>query len=85
MAKNQNEVLPAGVRNNLKDLLNSLGKITELNNAIQEDAAKNLKDTKVTKASIQRIRKELMAISKLCKVSRVDAIELRNAVDEAKK
>lgn len=85
MQKNQNEVLPAGVRGHLKDLLNSLNKIAELNTAIQEDAAKNLTETKVTKAAIQRIRKELMEISKLCKGSRVDAIKLRDAVDAAKK
>lgn len=85
MPKNQNEVLPASVRGDLKDLLNSLSKIADLNAAIQEDAAKNLTDTKVVKAAIQRVRKDLIEISKLCKVSRADATELRKSVDEAKK
>ena len=85
MAKKQNEVLPAGVRKELKDLLDSLQEINQLNVAIQDDVAKNLTETKVTKAAIQRVRKELMEISKLCKVSRADAIKLRYAVDAAKK
>ena len=85
MPKNQNEVLPAAVREELKDLKNSINKINELNTAIQQDAERNLTETKVTKAAIQRVRKELMEISKLCKVSRADAIKLRYAVDAAKK
>lgn len=85
MAKKQNEVLSDGVRKELKDLLDSLQEINQLNAAIQDDVAKNLTETKVTKAAIQRIRKDLMAISKLCKDSRGGAIDLRNAVDAAKK
>lgn len=85
MPKNQNELLPADVRKNLGNLSNSLQKINEFNNAIQEDVAKNLTETKVTKAAIQRIRKALMETYKLCKVSRGAAIKLRDAVDAAKK
>ena len=85
MPKNQNEVLPAAVREELKDLKNSINKINELNTAIQKETERNLTETKVVKAAIQRVRKELMDMTKLCKVSRGDAIDLRNAVDAAKK
>lgn len=85
MPKNQNEVLPAAVREELKDLKNSINKINELNTAIQKETERNLTETKVVKAAIQRVRKELMEMTKLCKVSRGDAIDLRNAVDAAKK
>lgn len=85
MPKNKNEVLPAGVRKELGNFKNSLDEIKALNTAIQEDAERNLTETKVTKAAIQRVRKDLMEITKLCKVSRADAIKLRNAVDAAKK
>ena len=85
MPKDKNEVLPAGVRKELGNFKNSLDEINALNTAIQEDAERNLTETKVTKAAIQRVRKELMEISKLCKVSRADAIKLRYAVDAAKK
>ena len=85
MPKDKNEVLPAGVRKELGNFKNSLDEIKALNTAIQQDAERNLTETKVTKAAIQRIRKDLMAISKLCKDSRGGAIDLRNAVDAAKK
>ena len=85
MPKNQNEVLPAAVREELKDLKNSINKINELNTAIQKETERNLTETKVVKAAIQRVRKELMEMTKLCKVSRGDAIDLRNAVKKNKK
>ena len=85
MPKDKNEVLPAGVRKELGNFKNSLDEINDLNTAIQKDAERNLTETKVTKAAIQRVRKELMDMTKLCKVSRGDAIDLRNAVDAAKK
>lgn len=85
MPKDKNEVLPAGVRKELGNFKNSLDEIKALNTAIQQDAERNLTETKVTKAAIQRVRKELMEISKLCKVSRGGAIKLRDAVDAAKK
>ena len=85
MPKDKIEVLHAGVRKELGNFKNSLDEINDLNTAIQKDAERNLTETKVTKAAIQRVRKELMEISKLCKVSRADAIKLRYAVDAAKK
>ena len=85
MPKDKNEVLPAGVRKELGNFKNSLDEINDLNTAIQKETERNLTETKVVKAAIQRVRKELMDMTKLCKVSRGDAIDLRNAVDAAKK